>query len=302
MKKIITVCICTHAPNPAILPRVIDALSRQTIDPERWQVLLIENSEKQTCDVSMLSSLPCSHKLMIERKPGKVNAMAAACDELSGDWVIFVDDDNVLNHDYLEKLLDIADEHPKIGVMSASICGEFEVPVPIWAEQFLHYIAIRPLSRSYWANIHGAQIGPIGAGMCVKREIYDEFVKAIDCGDIDSSLGRTSGSLTAGTDDTVFMDIAFRLGYGCGSFQGLELTHLIKQDRLTLPYFRRIAYDMTRSHTILELKRNAKQAAFLRTKLLIYAIRIMLKCPTEERAIKLAMIKGKFAGLREGCK
>lgn len=291
----ITVCICTHSPDPAHLARVIEALKAQTLSARNWEVLLIENNAVQTCDASILSSLPCSSRLILESLPGKVNAMVSASAVASGDWIVFADDDNLLDPDYLEQLLKLAATYPMVGVMSGSITGEYTEPVPQWAGEFLHYLAIRPLTRPFWANISGRNIGPIGAGMCVKREIYDEFVAAVRSGEIDSSMGRTSGSLTAGADDTVFMDIAFRLGFGCGAFPEIRLTHLIKAERTSVAYLKRIAYDINRSHAILE----GKQSVLKLWKLRLNAMSILFLHAREVRDVKLSEVRGRLAGMRQ---
>jgi glycosyltransferase involved in cell wall biosynthesis len=260
----VSICICTHAPDIPKLQRVINALSKQTLEPALWEVLLIENTEHQTLGESILSSLPCSYYLLQEPRQGKVNAMAAAARQICGDWVVFVDDDNLLAPDYLENLVALDHKFPQIGVFSASISGDFEVSVPEWAKHYLVYLAVREVEQPRWANCSPAPVGPVGAGMCVRVGLYREFAKLVLNGSISSGLGRTSGSLTAGTDDTVFMDIAFRSGYGCGDFPELKLVHIISACRLELSYIKRLVRDITYSHTLLAAPRRGRKIGLLR--------------------------------------
>lgn len=291
----VSVCICTHAPDFDVLSRVITALSVQTLDPRLWELLLVENAPRQTCEASCLSGLPCRYKLMLEPQPGKVRAMAAAAREVSGDWVVFVDDDNVLDPDYLETVLSISTDHPKLGVLSASIQGEFEVEVPEWARPFLPYLAVRPLEQEVWANFVAPHVGPIGAAMCVRREVYDRFAEDVVSGRIDPAQGRSAGSLAAGTDDTVFMSLAFEAGLGCGAFPELKMTHLIGRDRLEVDYLERLVRDISRSHA--QLLPQASHRRGWRFKSRLREALTWMRFKGERRRIELARIRGRRSGL-----
>lgn len=282
----------------SLLARVIEALARQSLDPRLWELLLIENAKSHSCDHSLLSPLPCASKLMIEKKSGKVNAMAAAAQEISGKWVVFVDDDNLVATDYLESLLKLHREFPQIGVFSASISGIFKAAVPEWANDYLIYLAIRRVETPKWANCYPAPVGPIGAGMCVRADLYQEFAQLVINGNLSSGLGRTQGSLMAGTDDTVFMDIAFCSGYGCGEFPELKLEHVIPPERLTLDYISRLVRDVTYSHTILERMRRSGRIRIMRSflKLLIDQILLCTERSYEIRAIKRSKAYGSWRG------
>ncbi len=299
-KPRVSICICTHAPDIPRLQRVINAISKQCLQPSLWEVLLIENSEQQSLKESILSSLPCSYKLLHERKSGKVNAMAAVASEICGDWVVFIDDDNLVAPNYLHNLLELDKVFPKIGVFSASISGEFEVSVAEWVKPYLIYLAVREVEQPTWANCHPAPVGPVGAGMCVRANLYHEFSNLVLNGSVSSGLGRTQGSLTAGTDDTVFMDIAFRSGYGCGAFPQLKLTHVIPKARLELSYIKRLVRDITYSHAILSAPRRARKVGILRSGLrFVYEQISSCSEPCSEvRAVKraksLGMLRAKF--------
>ncbi len=298
-KKLISVCICTHAPDLKLLARVLEALSRQTLDSHLWEVLLIENASEATIDVSILSSLPCESTLMLEGTPGKVHAMVAGAKTASGEWIVFVDDDNILAPDYLTNLLKLSGVHPKIGVFSASIDGEFEVEVPDWSKPYLIYLAIRKVTTPKWANCHPAPVGPIGAGMCVRKGILQSFVDVYDSGKIGAGLTRTKGDLFGGADDTLFMELAFDAGYGCGAFPDLRHTHVIPAVRLELDYLKRLVHDLTASHTVLGARMGAVKPSRIKSRIrLILSLLSCLKIPSpEKRAIEMAKHRGRYKGI-----
>ena len=59
-----------------------------------------------------------------------------------GDILVFVDDDNILEKNYLENALIICSEFPWVGAFNGSTLGEYEYPLPGWAEFSLPYLAV----------------------------------------------------------------------------------------------------------------------------------------------------------------
>lgn len=291
----ISVVICTHNPRLDYLARVLDALARQTLSANLWKLIIVDNASSPALDLRDVAHSGLQPLLLTEPLPGKVHAMVSASRETEGDWIIFVDDDNVLDSDYLMSLLLLSEEFPRIGVCSSSIRGEFEKEVPDWAVEYLSYLAIRPLKCAVWGNITGAHIGPIGAGMAIRRKVYEAFVSDYRDGKIQAHLGRTVGSLTAGTDDTIFMDIAFREGLGCGAFPELQMTHLIAALRLTPCYMQKLVHDVTKSHALLAAARGEGKslAAFLRIIKAFVWCALLLSGQT--RRIALARCSGQFS-------
>lgn len=297
-KPLITAIICTYNARQGYLTRALKALEAQTLSSDLWNLVIVDNASSPPVAPSLLDGLNLQATIIREEEPGKVNAMIAAASHPLGNWLVFVDDDNVLAPNYLEALSSLSTEFPRIGVISASIEGEFETPVPEWAKPFLSYLAIRPLTEAYWGNSAGPHIGPIGAGMCVRRPVYDAFVDSYRLGNVAVSLGRTAGSLAAGTDDTVFMDLAFPLGLGCGAFPELRMTHLISSGRLEFPYLKRLITDISRSHALLEMQREPKRRSKRLLGLARQTLSGLLRARGNVRRLLLARSLGKWAAYR----
>ena len=130
---LITAIICTHNPRHEYLNRVLKALEAQTLSTDRWNLVIVDNASSPPLESMLLHGMNLQAAVISEAKPGKVNAMTAAAPHVLSDWVVFVDDDNLLAPDYFAALSALSAEFPRIGVLSASIEGEFEAPVPDWA-------------------------------------------------------------------------------------------------------------------------------------------------------------------------
>jgi hypothetical protein len=171
--------------------------------------------------------------------------------ESAGELVVFVDDDNVLDNDYLSTALDISRTHPQIGAFGASTRGEFEAPPPSWLEGYLWALAIRELKRDYWSNLCVSSAAvPIGAGLCVRRVVADDYERKTRTNPIRTALGRTGTGMGCGED----IDLAWcaiDMGMGTGSFQALQLTHLIPSRRMTKEYVTKLVVGNAASSEIL---------------------------------------------------
>ena len=130
-----------------------------------------------------------------------VTRVCARSPHASAPLLVFVDDDNVLAPDFLAAALELADAWPAIGVWGGQTVGEFETPPPVWARDYLGYLAVRTLDRDVWTNDPlDRRTIPVGAGMCVRREVAEKFAQVVASGDLRRlAFDRTGGNLSART-------------------------------------------------------------------------------------------------------
>jgi glycosyltransferase involved in cell wall biosynthesis len=157
----ISVVICSHNPRQQFLSRVLNALRHQTLPKDRWELFLIDNASRESLEDSWdLSWHPKGHHAL-EKNIGLSFARERGIRESSGDVIVFVDDDNVLEHDYLLQVLTIANEWPRLGAWG---CGcstpEFEVLPRTDLRSFLHFLAVFEEKPLTWANVTTCQEAP----------------------------------------------------------------------------------------------------------------------------------------------
>src|SRR5271154_2574199 len=169
---VISVIICTHNPRPDYLRRVLDALKAQTLPKEQWELLLIDNASNEPLEtVWDLSWHPHSRHVR-EDELGLTPARLRGIKEATGGLLVFADDDNVLDPDYLQLARGISNRLPHIGVWGGQIVAVFETPPPDWARNYQHLLACREFKQDRWSNIPTENESlPCGAGLCVRREV-----------------------------------------------------------------------------------------------------------------------------------
>lgn len=113
----VSVIICTHNPRLHYLTRVLDALRGQTLPMEQWELLIIDNASQQplTAATWNLSWHPRA-RIVREEELGLSAARMRGMREAASELLVFVDDDNVLDSDYLAQALSIGSEWPRLGV------------------------------------------------------------------------------------------------------------------------------------------------------------------------------------------
>ena len=256
MNPLISVIIPTHNPNQLRLQRTLSGLSKQTLPNNQWELIIIDNA---TPDPQYVSSFDLSwhksSKIVVENQLGLTKARVAGIKASRGQYIIFVDDDNVLDSSYLENTVNIFYEDPKLGAIGGKSLPEFEVEPKSWVKDFWICLALRDLGEeiqnySYYNSSNAEKqypfFAPIGAGMALLKEAAIFYVDSLAKDSNRMSLDRTGKSLQSGGDCDINLTL-LEAGWGVGYFPQLQLTHLIYANRLTKDYLARLNYASSRS-------------------------------------------------------
>jgi glycosyltransferase involved in cell wall biosynthesis len=237
----VSVVICTHNPRKDVLEKALQALSMQTLAPAHWDLLIIDNDSAEPVE-GWVRAPWCKNMRVIRESERGINfARTRGLREARGDLVLFVDDDNVLEANYLATALRIGSEHPQLGIWGGIIELEFEVKPPSWIDLYRPLLAERLVERDVWSNlIFDGDSTPITAGCCLRRELAQAFVRRMENLPAEFRLGRRGSQLTNCED----IDLAWTVcqyGWGMGLFRGLRLKHLIPPGRLEEDYLLRLS-------------------------------------------------------------
>ena len=249
----ISVIICTHNPRKDYLQRTLDALRAQTLATEQWELLLIDNASKEpVASVWNLSWHPHARHVR-EDEVGVTHARLRGIAEFVAPLLVFIDDDNILAPDYLERALQIAEKYPQLGVFGAGwLEPEFEIPPPGEILPHVGMLALRKVSQELWSNNpRDASCLPWGAGLCSTRKTAIHFHRLVEQMNIGNIIGRSGSRLTSGEDD-LFAWASVQTGHGFGIFPELQITHLISAGRLNRNYFLRFVEGHQFSHGIMD--------------------------------------------------
>ncbi|WP_038297348.1 MULTISPECIES: glycosyltransferase [Nostocales] len=251
MQLAISIIICTHNPQWNYLDKVLAALKSQTLPLEQWELLLVDNASEQLLSSEIDLTWHPNARHVREEQLGLTPARLRGIREAQAQVLVFVDDDNVLDSDYLEITLGINKDFPFLGAWGGQIRAEFEVAPPDWTKPYWGHLAIRELERDKWSNLNLHETAPCGAGMCVRKIVAQKYADLVCTDQKRLGLDRKGKLLMSGGDS----DIAFTscdIGLGTGQFTSLKLTHLMPANRLEEEYLIKLVEGMEYSHRILD--------------------------------------------------
>jgi glycosyltransferase involved in cell wall biosynthesis len=246
----ISVLICAYNPKSDYLERTLAALKAQDIDLSVWELIVIDNNSSPSLEGRFNVSWHPAARIVVEEKQGLTPARLRAIEECRGELLVFVDDDNVLANDYLSEVERLFASNALLGCAGGSILPEFEIDPPEGSDKYLRYLGLPRVTRVEVSNALGLNAKPIGAGLTVRKEIANSYRMSVIGDQNRLNLGRT-GKLLGGSEDFDLGMTACDVGYYCGVFPALELTHLISKERLTWPYLRKISEGTLASVSVL---------------------------------------------------
>lgn len=251
----LSVIICTHNPRRDYFERCIIGLERQTLARDQWELIVVDNaSDPDRAPPRSLSWHPLG-RVVSEPKLGLTPARLCGIRAAKGDLLVFVDDDNVLDTDFLETALRIARERPYLGAWSGQCRPEFEQPPPEWTRRYWGNLVIREFEQDVWSNLPRLpDTMPCGAGLCIRRPAAAHYLDLHESGQRSFQFDRTGGSLLSGGDNDLAA-CACDIGLGVGLIATLKLTHLIPPFRLTEDYLTRLLEGITLTSVVLDAER-----------------------------------------------
>ena len=226
------------------------------------EVIIVDNnSSPSISDQQMKTLRERDVQYLLVREPvlGIISARRKAISQAIAPWLLFVDDDNYLSDDYLEKGYNYAINHDYVGCFGGRLKLTPELRPADWLMPLLPLLAIKDYGDSEivsWSEVWGPWMPP-SAGLFIRNEVASRFIKQINGNLAYDSLGRRGRQLNSGLD-YMMVRVAPQTGLACAYVPELELYHDLEPSRLTLGYMSRINWAYGRSHAIIRnIERNA---------------------------------------------
>lgn len=243
----LTVAICTHRPRPALIGECLAALRSQSLPPDLWTLQVVDNASSPPLGPPGIDLSWHPHaRITVEPRLGTAHARRrAVADWLasgSGEWLVFVDDDNLLAPDYLATGLAIAAAHTDLGAFGGQLLPRWETGPPEWTRPLWRYLAISPLDTDVVTRSAPARIDdrlPPTAGAFLHASVGRAWLDLTARQPERLRLGASGRSPMRG-EDTDLVWCAFDAGRAVARFASLRLVHIMPADRLDLGYLARL--------------------------------------------------------------
>ena len=221
---------------------------RRLFSKTNWELIVVDNASDAPVSQSAYS-VPENARFIHESKPGLLYARVAGIRDARASIIIFVDDDNALNRDYVASAIKIMASYPQLGVAIGKSKPDFEIKPDAWMSEFFGCLAIydhgdeiriaKGVSNGYPPFVGG------GCGAVFRREALEVFLRQARVTD-DVITGRRGSELSSGEDNDIVLNL-LAAGWEAGYFPQLELIYLIAAQRLSTNYLGRLNEGIARS-------------------------------------------------------
>jgi len=230
----ITVAICTRN-RSRLLRQALEQMALAVPPPGvEHEVIVVNNNCSDDTD-GVISS--CADRLPIRRvfeaRPGLSNARNAAVREARGDYVLWTDDDVLVDPRWIAAYVEAFARWPQGVVFGGPISPCFAAPPPLWLERAWPRVASVYATRDLGPDpirFDGKKLVPYGANFAV-RLVEQRLVS------YDPELGLRPGSLLGGEETAMVRELLAR-GHQGWWIPGASVRHVIPAERMTTRYLR----------------------------------------------------------------
>jgi glycosyltransferase involved in cell wall biosynthesis/GT2 family glycosyltransferase len=232
----LSIVVCTHN-HAASLAATLRALAEQDADPACFEVLVVDNDCTDDTGSVLTRAGKEAPNVRVTREPtpGQAHARVRGVRESHGEWIAFVDDDNLLAQNWVTCVLHFTAKHPACGVFGGVVVIRWAEEPPAAVERRAYAYAATDL-RGGTRCLQGEARWLIrGAGMVCRREALESTGWL----DWQASAGR-AGTGSAGGDDTEIVLRIARAGWEIWYEPACRLEHAIAVHRLSVAYLRQL--------------------------------------------------------------
>ncbi len=256
----LAVAICTHHPRRAFLEETLAALRQQTLAVTEWDLLVVDNASAEPIAGWLDLSWHPRARIEREEKLGTAHARHHALASLrEHEFLLFVDDDNLLAPDYLELGLRIAHEHPRLGCWGGQLIPRYETAPPSWLEPYRKYLAIWEFTHAtVVSRIASYDLCPPSAGCFIRAAVRSRYLEMLARDPRRLTLGA-KGDVQVRGEDLDLVLTAIDLGLELGRFPRLRLVHCMPSSRLETKYLAGLLEGTACGTSLLEYLRTARK-------------------------------------------
>lgn len=251
MENNITIVICTYNGSAYIKEAIESILFQDNLEKKVDKILIVDNnSTDNTKEIVLeIASENTIVKYVFEEIPGVTNARKHGA-LVDTEWVIFIDDDNIVSENWLESTDDFIKSHPEVGVFNSAIIGELRFN-PSKEEEliynsFYNYLACFFKNFNDYESGKESKIkGPVGAGMGLRVKPLKKFLNE----GWTKNVGRKGNQLTSGEDGEIARAV-LNAGYKYEINLDTYIKHIIPKERLQKPYMDKLISGLDQGHYV----------------------------------------------------
>ena len=231
--RLITVAIPTHN-RAAVLRETLERLACLAIpDRVEWELIVVQNNCTDGTPAvlaDLASRLPL--RALSESRPGVNVARNAAVDAARGEYIVFTDDDTLVEKGWLAAYVSAFTSFPHVDVFGGPIVPRFASPLPQWLRASL------PLVHAAYGNLEARGRGeafsgvfyPFGANMAFRTSVLRQSP-------FDPLLGPRGKTRINGSETALILKL-LAVGHAGRWVEEARVEHCIQEKQMTTDFLR----------------------------------------------------------------
>lgn len=252
----LSVVICSYN-RGKYLPMVLDSLKVQDLTPQSYEIILVNNNSTDDTDAIVRTyreahpAFPLVY--VIEYNQGISYARNRGVETAKGDVIVFVDDDETVDPDFLSSIHRFFSQYEDAGISAGPVIPVYETGKPKWLSHFTMRLITGAYDKGSTIHLLGNKDYPGTGHACFRKALFTEY------GTFDVALGRKGASLMGAEDKDFFLRL-MNGGEKCYYLPSAKIYHHIPAGKLTDEFFHRLTYSIGKSERIRTL--NMGRGAF----------------------------------------
>ena len=243
--SIITCCYNSSS----LIKNTLEHLALQDLKGLRCEIILVNNCcTDNTVNVAKNSweQFGCPYLMHIidEFEPGLSNARKAGVTAAKSEVIIFCDDDNWLNPNYIKTAYSLLNSNPDIGMVGGVGIPVAKKDIPVWIFEAPIRFACGP--QAPISGILTDRNWLYGAGLCFKKSV---LINLYNSGFKSYLMDRTGNELSSGGDVELcywFVIVKKELLYS----SDLTFKHYLPTERLTKDYYNKLQNGIQKASSV----------------------------------------------------
>lgn len=250
-----SIIICTYNPERDIFKRSLWAISKLCSIALVLEVIIIDNNSSNPISAldfvqDFLQNVPRS-KLLLVKQQGLSYARIAGVEAANSEHIIFFDDDNEPDADYVKIMDSLNKDFPHVAAWGpGNVKVDFMAPVKKELEAYAidAFQGRQELAVTYSNQLDWQPCYPYGTGLCIKKKYLTEYISMVRRKKF-TLIGRTGGEMNSG-EDTQMILFCISKGAAAGVSPQLKMTHMVAAKRSEFEYLKRLTYGTSRCYSI----------------------------------------------------
>lgn len=300
MNKKITIIICAYNSQNTLEEIIKSIVNQEGYNLYIDKFLLIDNNSSDNTKkiIKKYEKKFFNIKYFFEPKQGLSYARLKGVLNTKSEWIAFIDDDNILNKNWIKEAINYIEKHPEIGVFNGAVIPKIREKLN--NKEKIHLkIAYKALACTHLKKEdikNGFNRSNFGAGLVARTK---ELKKLATQGWL-RKTGRKGKKVSSG-EDTEMINYIISKGFKTGFNDKMIISHIISKKRLDLKYLKKLYKSFQKN----SFQRSNNKCIYLLKKYIIGIITFSMiiisyiKNDSYEKKIKLKLQKASSSDIKK---